>query len=306
MWFFLLLPVVLFLWARYAEPYLLRTTYLFPHFSLGKKLRIVQLSDLHAYPGIGQGYLKRIEKKVAALQPDLIVITGDFLCWGKTDRLESLKAFLKNLQAPYGVFAVLGNHDYFPSLSINHLGEYDVEVIEAARFPILKIITRFFSTAPLKKEATAAALTTRPSEELLAMLKDADIRLLDNETVQVGSFFNLTGVGEYMGGHADLDKAFQNFDPKLKGILLAHNPDVFPKALAKPCELVLSGHTHGGQLNLPWLWRKFTLIEFPEYKQGFFSKNGEQLYVSRGLGSAVPLRLNAIPEIVCIDLQEGK
>lgn len=301
MWWFLVTVIVLALWARVIEPLLLATTFFSPSFSLGKKFRIVQLSDLHVYSGSRGQFLKRIEKKVASLQPDLIVITGDLLCWGKSEQVEPLRRFLKELKAPFGVFAVAGNHDYAPSLTINRRGEYDVEMEESTRFPFLKILRRLFSNTIPLGASTSLAQKAALSSGLLRLLQDANVCLLDNETVQIGTLFNLTGVGEHMGGHADLKRAFKNYDPSLQGILLAHNPDLFSYLHEEPCALVLSGHTHGGQINLPWLWRKFTCMEFPKYKRGVFEKEGRLLYVSRGLGSAVPFRFNAIPEIVCIE-----
>jgi hypothetical protein len=74
-----------------------------------------------------------------------------------------------------------------------------------------------------------------------------------------------------------------------------------------PNSLVLCGHTHGGQVNLPWMWKKFTLMENIQYKQGLHALgNGRLAYISRGVGSVLTFRWFAPPEIVCITLREDQ
>jgi predicted MPP superfamily phosphohydrolase len=87
-------------------------------------------------------------------------------------------------------------------------------------------------------------------------------------------------------------------------VLLSHNPDVFPVAAAQGHDLIISGHTHGGQITLgiPGLPLNFARLYTP-YIHGMYSKGGSLLYVSRGIGTvAIPLRLGVPPEVSLIRL----
>jgi predicted MPP superfamily phosphohydrolase len=97
--------------------------------------------------------------------------------------------------------------------------------------------------------------------------------------------------------------AFQGYDNNLPGIILVHNPDAFTQLKAHPGHLILAGHTHGAQINLPWFRNRFCRLENPRYKRGLFQEDGKMMYVSRGLGAVFPLRFNAPPEIVSMTLE---
>lgn len=292
------------IWPRFIEPKCLFTTHLEISFKLPHKaprLRIVQLSDVHINRASSEKFIEKIVKKVTALSPDLIALTGDFLCLGQLEAREKLSLLLEGLKAPLGVYAVLGNHDFTPPLIINAEGNYDVE--EKPFSLIHRGWKLLFSRPMVSGKVTRRARRAKPHPLLLELFKQAHIELLDNRTVQVGGLFNLTGLGEHMAGQARPEIAFEGYRSDLSGIVLVHNPDTFPALKLYPGELVLSGHTHGGQINLPLLWKRFTLLENPRYKSGFFQEGDKRLYVSRGLGSALSFRLNAPPEIVSVDLK---
>jgi predicted MPP superfamily phosphohydrolase len=230
--------------------------------------RIVHLSDLHIGPYLELDELAAHVAHVNALEPDLICITGDIV-----DRAETC-AFgfpvLAGLRARHGVVATLGNHDFYAG----------ADTVTAA----LRRLTDF------------------------TVLRDAGTE------VQVGD-----GVLRVLGVD-DLGRDWARGvleHPALPGLvarnsdghpllLLSHRPDCFPQAAGLGVSLVLSGHTHGGQLALPaWLGgRPTNLAQFiTEFDRGLYRENGATLYVNRGLGfTGQKIRLFTPREVACIEL----
>lgn len=294
------------IWPRFIEPRLLKTTQVKCSFSLPSNrssFKIVQISDLHFHQNVDQNFLQKLKIGVLKQAPDLIVITGDFLCYGQLDDPLILKNYLKDLKAPFGTYAVLGNHDYSGAIGINANGDYDV--IESHPAPFKAGFSRLFKPVTLTGKVTDTAKALKPHPELLQILHDTSIQLLNNRTVQVEDLFNISGVGEHMAGQVDVIATFENYSKALPGILLAHNPDAIPLLKEKPGQMILCGHTHGGQINLPWIRRRFAALEHPQYYKGLFHENQKMIYVSRGIGGTLPFRFNAVPEIVSITLTKS-
>lgn len=298
------------IWPRFIEPNLLLTTPLtLPIQKLPadlEGLKILQFSDLHISPSTTDFFIQSLIRKIKSLKPDLIVFTGDFLCYSKFGDKEKLRYLLTALSAPYGCYAVLGNHDYAKTISINSEGEYDIQ--ENTSSLISKGFARLTAKTVLKKRTTERAKAVEPHAELISLIQETPFLLLNNETHFVSikdSGLNISGLGEYTLGRCQPELAFRNYDYNYPGITLLHNPDAFPLLNAYPSDIVLSGHTHGGQVNLPWLWKKFTLLENMKYKKGLFHVGNKWLYVSRGVGSVMPFRWFAPPEIVTITLERA-
>ena len=246
--------------------------------------------------------MSRIKKAT----PDIIVFTGDFLCYSKLRDKDRLKRLLCSLSAPYGCYAILGNHDYQQTISINDKGEYDL--MENQTSMVSKAFSRIFSSITLAKITTERAKEVEANRELEALLKETPFELLNNDTKKIdikGSCLNICGLGEYTLGKCLPAVAFKDYDRHYPGIILAHNPDSIPLLKDFPGDIVLCGHTHGGQINLPWLWKKFTLLEDMRYKKGLFQLNNKWLYISRGVGGVMQFRWFAMPEIVLITLEKG-
>lgn len=299
------------IWPRYIEPNMLLTSRMnvkllnLPQGLHG--LKIVQFSDLHFHAGLPDFFLKKITRKIKAEEPDLIVFTGDFLCHARLSDKDRLLKFLNSLSAPSGCFAVFGNHDYEQSICVNAEGEYDVNQNEDGSSLILQGFQRLLTTTKLAKKATARAKALSEHLELAALLKQTPFVLLNNSTKCVpikGAALNLSGLAEYSLGKIEIQSAFQNYDPHYPGIILLHNPDGIPLLKDAPGEIILSGHTHGGQVNLPWMWKKFTPMENREFKKGAIEWNGKWVYVNRGIGSVMPFRWFAPPELLLLTLEE--
>ncbi|MFH1763680.1 MAG: metallophosphoesterase [Gemmatimonadota bacterium] len=222
---------------------------------------IAQLSDLHLDLVHGRGWLASVVEKTNVLEPDLIAITGD-LAEGSVAQFGREVEPLRELAAPYGVFFVTGNHEYFHDL-----------------------------------------------HGWLRLLDDFGIRVLRNERVRIGgeeSFFELAGVDDHDGGRIapghgpDLQKALKDRDPNRAVVLLAHQPRIMEEASRHGVGLVLSGHTHGGQI---WPFSYLVYLQQP-YARGLKERGSTKLYLSSGTGFwGPPMRLGTTAEIALITLR---
>jgi predicted MPP superfamily phosphohydrolase len=225
----------------------------------------------------------------------MIVYTGDFLCRSEIGDKLRLKNFFSSLSAPFGCFAVLGNHDYSRYICINKEGRYDTHK------PLSKTM-RFLKQIKLTGTTTEKAVKPPFHQELIELLKSTPFKLLHNETVRLPIGVNICGLGEYMAGHCDPEKAFAGQEKDEPVIVLVHNPDAVPRLKTYPANLILCGHTHGAQVNLPLLRDRLTPMENPKYKRGLKWENGRWIYTNRGLSGVSPIRLFSPPEIAFFTL----
>lgn len=294
------------IWPRFIEPNMLSINRLRIKIPLPKELQgftLLQFSDLHLHAA--NRFTDKILRKIQELRPDMILFTGDFLCFGELADKQGLQRFLNSLSAPYGCYAILGNHDYAQAVSFNEAGDYDT--LSQKPYALLKGLKRLWGKLIPTGRVTERARAVPLHQELVALLKKSPFELLHNQTKTVpvkGSALNVTGLGEYMLGRCDPAIAFQGYNPSYPGVVLAHNPDSVPLLEPYPGDLILSGHTHGGQINLPGIWKKYTVMENLAYaKAGLYCLGKKWLYVSRGVGSVLPFRLRSIPELVHITLE---
>ncbi|MCB1119280.1 MAG: metallophosphoesterase, partial [Chlamydiia bacterium] len=288
------------IWPRFIEPKwvrLSRQDFFLPQCpSELEGTPFVQLSDLHFHPAVSESFLERTLTKIASVQPKWIFLTGDTLCFGQFPEDDRLKNFLAALTRLGKVFAILGNHDYTKRIGINERGEYAI-----AKIPNSALSTAFRTlwhpVQPIGKTTQEVAALS-PHPQLSALFEELGISLLNNTSVFLPEGINLVGLGEHMAGRCDPKTAFSTYVADRPGIILLHNPDGIPSLAHYPGEVILSGHTHGGQINLPGLWRRFTRIEMPQYKRGCYRGDRRWIYVNRGIGSAIPFRLFSPPEIL--------
>lgn len=115
------------------------------------------------------------------------------------------------------------------------------------------------------------------------------------------------GAGDYWEDELKIDKTFSCFDQNECRVLLAHNPDSVDTAFKTSLSLVLSGHTHGGQVVIPFLGPPVLPVKNKDYSSGLISTSRTQLFISRGLGWAIyPVRFNCYPEIAVLELVNPK
>lgn len=216
--------------------------------------KIVQLSDLHFLPHTPLSLIRRAIACAKALQPDLIVLTGDYVTH-EAETIFGMTDVLGELDARYGVFAILGNHD-------------------------VRTGKRMISTA----------------------LEGTGITVLQNEGIlfDVGhSQLMLAGVDDCIWGQPDLATALTHQPAAALTVLLAHEPDVVDKfSAAGRIDLQLSGHTHGGQIRLPWLGTPVLPKLGEKYVHGLHRINDTWLYTNRGIGMVgMPVRFSCPPEV---------
>jgi len=138
------------------------------------------------------------------------------------------------------------------------------------------------------------------------LFKESQIEILNNESRKITKnedFIYLIGVDDPHLGYDNLEKAMEKVKNDAPKILLAHSPEIFRKV--KNIDLVLVGHTHGGQINIPVLVDFIIPLKYDKkYKRGLFLENSTYLYVSRGIGETfLPIRINSFPEITLITLK---
>jgi uncharacterized protein len=237
-------------------------------------LRMAQLSDIHLVEFTEQFFLRDAVERINRLRPDVVLLTGDFVTDGYRPKPVAAEdawpcAAILNGLACRQRYAVLGNHDFLVS-----------------------------------PETVTAALT------------GAGITVLRNAYVpleRAGGRVWLAGVEDPLEGRPDPDAAIPEAirnQPNEPVVLLCHAPDYVRYLLRQPAgdavSFMVSGHTHGGQVRLPFLGAVSLPPLGRRYVEGLFQVGGLQLYVNRGLGTVgVPFRLNCPPEITVFTLRKG-
>jgi uncharacterized protein len=302
---------VIGIWPRYIEPRLLKITRLdlpIPRLPIEfDGLTILHFSDLHWNGQFSSFLQKKLIRKVNALKPDLILFTGDFLSRSQLEDAEGLKFTLESLKANIGCFAVLGNHDYERFVSVNEQGDYDVEAPSKTANIVLGF-KRLFNSPPLTNWITAQARQVGHHMDLTTLLQKTPFQLLNNTAKLVaykGSWINICGLEEYTLGRFDPRMAFKHYHERFPGIVLSHHPDSLQILQRFPGDIILSGHTHGGQVNLPGLWKRFTRIEHMQFKRGLKVLGDKWAYINRGISSVMKFRWFASPELTFMTLRKG-
>lgn len=236
---------------------------------------LLHISDLHlrTRPGLEDRFLRR----AATLTADLTVITGDLLSGPRA--LPRLRHALAPLAART-VYAVPGNHEHY---------QYPWGIHRRADF-----------TA--KRPMDTAAI--------MSALESAGVRVLHNACVRVGhgdASFTLAGVDDMFAHRDDLSAALRDAPSRDALVLLCHSPDVFADAAVRGIPLVLSGHTHGGQVSIPGIGAPFTATRYPLPRAcGILQRGDTLMHISPGLGTTtVPFRFRVRPELTLLELRRA-
>jgi predicted MPP superfamily phosphohydrolase len=114
----------------------------------------------------------------------------------------------------------------------------------------------------------------------------------------------LAGAGDFMADHRNLDQVLAGIPDRDCRIVLAHNPDTADSKYSRRIDLILAGHTHGGQVKIPFIGPPFVPVRNKSYVSGIVTTTrGFQMFISRGIGwSILPIRLNCYPEIAVLEL----
>jgi predicted MPP superfamily phosphohydrolase len=137
------------------------------------------------------------------------------------------------------------------------------------------------------------------------LLSAGNIPLLHNrsELVRVrDQSVRFAGVGDLWNHGVDGERAFADVPADDPAILLAHNPDTKDVLADRPWDLMLSGHTHGGQVVLPIVGERFVPVRDKRFVAGLKQWNGRLVYITRGVGNIDGVRVNCRPEVTLLDL----
>jgi len=231
---------------------------------------IALLSDFHYDPYFSVHPIRSCIGIANGLNPDLIALTGDYVSVPLfeadakgAESAEPCAELLKQLRAPHGVWAVLGNHDFFTD------PDRVTEALRSVRIPVL-----------------------------------------DNRSVAIernGARFWLSGVGDVIGNMADPDRAVHNVPKDEAVVMMVHEPDYADRVARYSVDLQLSGHTHGGQVRLPFLPPLFLPELAKKYVWGFYQIGSLKLYTNPGIGTVeVPVRLNCPPEVTLLTVRRSE
>ncbi len=207
--------------------------------------------------------LKRLAKQLNELKPDLVLITGDAI--DKAKNLSILNTFLKLIDTNIKKVAILGNWEYWGQVDLNELKNTYIE------------------------------------NNCDLLINESKQYAFRNKTISI------TGLDDYIGGNADIEIALKNYQKSNYHIVLNHCPQYSDTIVAKASkaisiDFILSGHTHGGQINL------FGFVPFKPpgsgiYLKGWYKDDSKNLYVSKGIGTSVfPARFMSRAEVAIFNL----
>jgi len=242
--------------------------------------RILHVSDIHFDEKIGRDQVlwDQLHSNVA----DLILITGDFVTHGS--KIDALVRYLENSKARDGIYGILGNHDY-----------------------TFLTLAQHFRHRILKQD-----YIQNDWQHLVSALDQIGMKVLINEAVTVktstGASLFIEGTDDPVRGNPTIkDKDLQYDSSDLK-ILMSHSPDILhlDELRKKKFDLLLSGHTHGGQIRIPRIGPLLTGTRWVNRKEcygTYMTSDGMFVNVCSGVGySLLPIRINCPSELIVIEL----
>lgn len=225
-------------------------------------LTIAFISDLHYSERINQNIMQQLVDKINMFDVDVVLFGGDLLEDGIDDLpssdQEELISYLRQVNAPYGKYAVLGNHDL-----------YDDDIKD--------IVER--------------------------ILYEAEFEIITNKSVMIrknsNDYINLVGIDSLLNGSPDINSAYNQIRNSAYTIALCHTPDIFEDIPYDKTDLVLSGHSHGGQIYIPLLNSFLRPVGAQHYFKGKYAEGNTTLDITNGIGTTKKdIRLFADAEIV--------
>ncbi|MDA7916230.1 phosphodiesterase YaeI, partial [Verrucomicrobia bacterium] len=257
------------IYMRYVEPAWLEVTHKSVPVKGGasSKIRILHLSDFHASDVVPFELIEEAIDLGLKQKPDLICLTGDFISWGMPSpgRYQNI---LSKMSKEVPTYASLGNHD-------------------GGRWA-----------------GPRGGFTSTENIEIL--LANANIKVLRNTAVDHdvnGRVIRLVGLGDQWAKDLKPEEAFRGGETEKTTVVLSHNPDSRSSLKPYPWDLMLCGHTHGGQLVIPVLGaRPFVPIHDSAFSEGLIEWDDRYIHVTRGVGNLHGMRFNCRPEVSLLDV----
>lgn len=225
--------------------------------------RLVQLSDLHVGPDVDDSYLLRAFALAGSLKPDILAFTGDFVSWRGTQQLAQLERAMQAVpSATLAKVAILGNHDY-------GYGWRELAV----------------------------------AESIVKTVSNHGVTFIRND-VQVVEGLSIIGIDDWWARQTDVKRARELAAKDAPQLVLCHNPDVADQEGWEGYRgWMLSGHTHGGQCKAPFMAPPLLPVQNKRYAAGAVqTSDGRTVYINRGIGHTLPIRVNVRPEVTAYRL----
>ena len=238
-----------------------------PNLSVRQPVRILHLADLHASLPVPLSLIDTAITAGLRQNPDVICLTGDFISYRHDFNPRAYSQVLRRLSRAAPTFAVLGNHDG-GSWAKDNKGNPDHKLVDR-------------------------------------ILEESGIELLHNRSQRIAvrnRELEFVGVGDLWNNELYTKPAFAAIDHRLPTVLLSHNPDSKEAVQNHPWNLMLSGHTHGGQVILPFCGPAFAPVEDKRYIAGLKPWRDRLIHVTRGVGSWGGIRFRCRPEISVLSL----
>lgn len=256
--------IAAFFYATKIEPYRLEIKSLTLQTNVSERLKVVQITDIQISGSFTVDNLKKVAETVNGQTPDIVLFTGDlYENYAEYHDDKALIAMLSSINAPYGKFAVWGNRDYGGGA----VRKYE-SILQQGGFQLLC--------------NEAAIIMLNGGEKLL-----------------------LAGLDDALLGNPDPDPIMEKFQTEEYrfSILMTHEPDTADLYSTMGFDLIAAGHSHGGQVNAPFLPRITTSLA-EKYTAGLYRLNEQTtLYVNSGIGtSRYPIRFGVCPEIAVFHL----
>jgi len=226
-------------------------------------MRILHISDIHMSDGMSAAELEIGFRAGLSQKPDFICLTGDFVSETTGFDREGLSRLLRSAAAAAPTYAVLGNHDGGTWLA-----------------------------------KWGGARSTGLMQDLI---RSSGVNLLHNQCAVLDGLA-LVGVGDYWSGQFAPEEAFASAEHTGATILLCHNPDAKSRLRHFRWDLMLSGHTHGGQVRVPGVTPLWVPTADKRFIAGLYGWEDRQLFITRGAGSPKHVRAFCRPEISVLDL----
>jgi uncharacterized protein len=229
-------------------------------------IKLLHIADLHASWAVSLNFIQEAIELGLQTKPDVICITGDFIT-RKFDQFDAYSRLLARLSSAAPVYATLGNHD--GGQWADNYGGY------------------------------------KTTDRVRDLLKQSRIELLHNRCASLrihGRDFKFIGLGDWWAGEVDPQRAFEPSDRPgaATRIVLSHNPDSKIFFAQYDWELLLCGHTHGGQFYLPLIGAPFAPVRDRRFIAGMYEWNNRRIHITKGIGNVWGLRFNCRPEVSLI------
>ncbi len=236
-------------------------------------IRILHLSDFHASETVSLDFIASAVDLGLTLEPDLVCLTGDFITW-HYEEWTRYSEILSRLSARAPAFACLGNHDGGAwAASSRHKGYPDADRVRR-------------------------------------LLADSSVELLDNSSRLIeiaGSKLCVAGVSDLWNRELHPALALSPAGTKtVPTVLLCHNPDAKTEVQDYAWDLMLCGHTHGGQCRIPFIGTPFAPVRDHRFVEGLHEWDGRWIHITRGVGNLHGMRFNCRPEVSLLEVSGEK